>query len=70
MAEFITCNEPSCGTNKLLDHGVLLEYQLPLSSRRLDCLLCGRNNQEEPNAVVVELKQWDNCEHADGKMKC
>jgi len=51
----------------LLDHGVLLEYQLPLSSRRLDCLLCGRNNIEKPNAVIVELKQWDQCEPAEGE---
>jgi len=53
--------------SELLDHGVLLEYQLPLSSRRLDCILCGRDEQEMPNAVVVELKQWEACEPADGK---
>ena len=30
----------------LLDHGVLLEYQLPLTSRRLDCMICGRDQQK------------------------
>src|SRR5437870_4894254 len=42
----------------LTDHGIVLEYQLPLSSKRLDCMVTGLNDQREPNAVVVELKQW------------
>ena len=29
---------------ELMDHGVLLEYQLPLSSRRLDCMVCGHDS--------------------------
>lgn len=40
------------------DHGVLVEYQLPLTSRRLDCLLTG-HAASAPAAVLVELKQWD-----------
>lgn len=51
----------------LLDHGVLLEYQLPLTSKRLDCMLCGRDRQEKENAVIVELKQWERCEAAVGE---
>ena len=43
----------------LKDHGVLLEYQLPLTSRRLDCMITGRNGQDHQNAVVMELKQWE-----------
>jgi DUF2075 family protein len=45
----------------LADLGVLLEYQLPLSSKRLDCLVCGTNRVNVPQAVIVELKQWDKC---------
>ncbi len=41
------------------DHGVLLEYQLPLSSKRLDCMVTGRDQNRRANAVVVELKQWE-----------
>ena len=52
---------------ELLDHGVILEYQLPLSSRRLDFLICGKNNSGEDNAVIVELKQWERCEKAEGE---
>lgn len=51
--------------NKLHDHGVMLEYQLPLSSKRLDCLVCGRDREHRDNAVIVELKQWQQCESAD-----
>jgi len=50
----------------LLDHGVILEYQLPLTSRRLDCLICGKDSIRRKQAVIIELKQWDRCEAADG----
>lgn len=51
----------------LLDHGVLLELQLPLTSKRLDCLVTGYDDKKGPNAVIVELKQWANCKGASGK---
>jgi len=44
------------------DHGVLLEYQLPLSSRRLDCMVTGRSESDAAYAVIVELKQWSDVE--------
>lgn len=48
---------------KLLGQGVVLEYQLPLTSKRLDCMLTGtRRSDRSPQAVIVELKQW---EHTD-----
>lgn len=46
----------------LVDHGIVVEMQLPLSSRRLDCMITGHNRDRRPNAVVVELKQWDSVE--------
>jgi len=48
----------------LLDHGVILEYQLPLTSLRLDCLISGRNHDGRDEAVIIELKQWSGCETA------
>lgn len=50
----------------LTDQGVILEYQLPLTSNRLDCLICGRDSAANDNAVIIELKQWDRCEEAVG----
>ena len=51
----------------LIDHGVILEYQLPLSSLRLDCLICGKDSFLVDNAIIIELKQWDKCKDADGE---
>jgi hypothetical protein len=50
----------------LLDHGVILEYQLPMTSRRLDCLITGHDKVYNDNAVIIELKQWDKCRACDG----
>ena len=52
--------------SNLNDNGVVLEYQLPQTSRRLDCMITGRDNQNNDNAVIVELKQWQKCEQSDG----
>lgn len=51
----------------LTDHGVIVEYQLPLTSSRLDCMICGRDGANQDNAVIIELKQWDRCRPADGE---
>lgn len=51
----------------LRDHGVLLEYQLPLTSKRLDCLVCGRDGSGSDQAVIIELKQWERAEAAVGE---
>jgi hypothetical protein len=46
-------------TGDFVDHGVLLEWQLPLSSKRLDCMVTGVSDDDRPGAVIVELKQWE-----------
>lgn len=53
-------------SSNLLDHGILLEYQLPLSSRRLDCMICGKDKAMIDNSVILELKQWSKCEESNG----
>lgn len=50
----------------LNDNGVLLEYQLPLTSKRLDCLICGCDESEKQNAVIIELKQWEKTFTSEG----
>lgn len=52
---------------ELTDSGVILEYQLPQSSKRLDCMLTGKNKDSYDNAIIVELKQWDHCERSEGE---
>ena len=51
----------------LNDHGVILEYQLPLTSKRLDCMITGHDNDRRDSAVIVELKQWDKSEATEGE---
>lgn len=41
-----------------LDHGIFLEFQLPLTSSRLDAMITGHDHDGRPGAVIVELKQW------------
>jgi hypothetical protein len=50
-----------------LDHGIILEYQIPLTSKRLDCLITGKDGLRKDNAVIIELKQWEKCGPADGE---
>jgi len=46
---------------QLRDSGVLLEFQLPLTSRRLDALITGSHGKRQ-RGVIVELKQWSQSE--------
>ncbi|MEX0991043.1 MAG: DUF2075 domain-containing protein [Actinomycetota bacterium] len=43
----------------LEDHGIVVELQLPLSSKRLDCMITGHDSADRPQAAIVELKQWE-----------
>jgi DUF2075 family protein len=50
---------------RLKKQGIILEYELPLSSKRLDCLVCGTDKNGGSQAVIVELKQWETCAESD-----
>ncbi|RDK03956.1 DUF2075 domain-containing protein [Paraburkholderia lacunae] len=50
----------------LTNQGVMLEFQLPTNSKRIDCLLCGFAKDGTPTAVAIELKQWQACEESAG----
>ena len=54
-------------SSEMTDHGVLLEYQLPMTSRRLDFMICGKDPTGAENAIIVELKQWEKCKVAEGE---
>lgn len=45
--------------------GVIVEYQLPLTSKRLDVMVTGKNAAGDANGVIVELKQWDSVETSE-----
>lgn len=46
----------------LYDNGVFIEYQLPLNSKRIDIILTGRDIKNNKNSIIIELKQWDECQ--------
>lgn len=49
----------------LREQGVMVEYKLPLSGKRIDVVICGKDGGQKKNAVIVELKQWDKCSFTD-----
>lgn len=44
---------------KLGDASVIIEYRLPLTSKRLDVMLLGKGQDKRDRGVIVELKQWE-----------
>lgn len=44
------------------DCNVAIEYQIPLTAKRIDFLIAGVDDTNNRNVVVVELKQWESSE--------
>lgn len=38
---------------------IAIEYQIPLTSKRVDFLIAGKDNNDQNNVIVIELKQWE-----------
>ncbi|RMA82630.1 DUF2075 domain-containing protein [Umboniibacter marinipuniceus] len=53
------------------DAGVAIEYNIPLTSKRIDLVLTGENQNQQSTAVIIELKQWSEVESTplDGIVK-
>lgn len=51
--------------NRLDEVMVILEYEIPYSNERIDCILFGRGNGDEDNVVILELKQWSKVERCE-----
>lgn len=56
-------NVVECGSAK--DNMVVLEYELPYTTERIDCTLFGKGKDYEDNVLVIELKQWDKVKDCD-----
>jgi len=39
---------------------LIIEYELPYSSRRIDAMVFGQNSKNRDSIVLIELKQWSN----------
>ena len=44
------------------DAGVAIEYQIPLTAKRVDFIVSGLNSKKREQLVIVELKQWEDAE--------
>lgn len=45
--------------------GVSIEYQIPLTSKRIDFILTGADSSGNHSVVIVELKQWQDAQLTD-----
>ncbi len=45
--------------------GVAIEYKIPSSSKRIDFIITGKDTDQNPIAVLIELKQWESAELTD-----
>jgi len=43
--------------------GVAIEYNVPLTSKRVDFIITGYDAQDREHADIIELKQWEAAEH-------
>ena len=49
------------------DSGIAIEYNIPQTSKRVDFLISGYNEQDKENVVIIELKQWEKLNAIEGK---
>ena len=45
---------------RLIENKLIIEYELPYSTRRIDVLLFGGDGEYKDSIVLIELKQWSN----------
>ena len=41
------------------DAGIAIEYNIPQTSKRVDFLISGYDENNQSNVIIIELKQWD-----------
>lgn len=47
---------------------VAIEFQIPKTSKRVDFMIAGVNEDGKNNVIIVELKQWERAEKIDDQM--
>lgn len=48
------------------DAGIAIEFNIPQTSKRVDFIISGFDEANEPNMVIVELKQWEELNALEG----
>ncbi len=47
------------------DTGIAIEYQLPQSSKRIDFIIAGEDENRRSNIIIIELKQWSDSRRSE-----
>jgi len=47
------------------DSGIVIEYQIPQTSKRIDFIITGQDSSSINHAILVELKQWSEADITD-----
>ena len=47
--------------------GVAIEFNIPTTSKRIDFILSGRDNNRKDSVIIIELKQWETCTAVEEK---
>ncbi|MDD5936048.1 MAG: DUF2075 domain-containing protein [Clostridiales bacterium] len=47
------------------DCGILIEYNIPSTSKRVDFVITGQDQDNSSNFLIIELKQWESAEATD-----
>ena len=47
--------------------GVAIEFNIPTTSKRIDFIISGKDNNQKESIIIVELKQWETCNAVSGK---
>lgn len=47
------------------DSGVAIEYSIPMTAKRIDFILSGRDGRNRDTAIIIELKQWKEAHQTD-----
>lgn len=45
--------------------GILIEYTIPATSKRIDFIVSGYSANDTPNFVIIEIKQWEKAEQTE-----
>lgn len=49
------------------DAGIAVEYNIPQTSKRVDFIISGLDENRRENVVIVELKQWESLKAVEGR---
>lgn len=62
----LRCMQMVLGSSKIDDEcRVAIEYQIPMTSKRVDFIITGKDNSDNDQVVIVELKGWEKAEKSN-----